>query len=142
MTKLKKFGGKYKDETVERIARYFGFSAGLHFGTDKPDESRMKAAKKTLKEWTHGNDELFVIVDEKDTVGFVHINYRTGNTAWIEDIYVDELKRGQGIATRVIGLAEDKIKSTEAILQFASKLRPITKLRSRSIISSAISRSA
>ena len=50
MTKLKKFGGKYKDETVERIARYFGFSAGLHFGTDKPDESRMKAAKKTLKE--------------------------------------------------------------------------------------------
>lgn len=39
MTKLKKFGGKYKDETVERIARYFGFSAGLHFGTDKPDES-------------------------------------------------------------------------------------------------------
>ena len=27
MTKLKKFGGKYKDETVERIARYFGFSA-------------------------------------------------------------------------------------------------------------------
>ena len=89
MTKLKKFGGKYKDETVERIARYFGFSAGLHFGTDKPDESRMKAAKKTLKEWTHGNDELFVIVDEKDTVGFVHINYRTGNTAWIEDIYVE-----------------------------------------------------
>lgn len=110
MTKLKKFGGKYKDETVERIARYFGFSAGLHFGTDKPDESRMKAAKKTLKEWTHGNGELFVIVDEKDTVGFVHINYRTGNTAWIEDIYVDEQKRGQGIATRVIGLAEDKIK--------------------------------
>ena len=51
-----------------------------------------------------------MIVDEKDTVGFVHINYRTGNTAWIEDIYVDELKRGQGIATRVIGLAEDKIK--------------------------------
>ena len=50
MTKLKKFGGKYKDETVERIARYFGFSAGLHFGTDKPDESRMKAAKKTLKD--------------------------------------------------------------------------------------------
>ena len=95
MTKLKKFGGKYKNETVERIARYFGFSAGLHFGTDKPDESRMKAAKKTLKEWTHGNGELFVIVDEKDTVGFVHINYRTGNTAWIEDIYVDETRRGQ-----------------------------------------------
>lgn len=65
MTKLKKFGGKYKDETVERIARYFGFSPGLHFGTDKPDESRMKAAKKTLKEWIHGNGELFVIVDEK-----------------------------------------------------------------------------
>lgn len=142
MTKLKKFGGKYKDETVERIARYFGFSAGLHFGTDKPDESRMKAAKKTLKEWTHGNGELFVIVDEKDTVGFVHINYRTGNTAWIEDIYIDELKRGQGIATRVIGLAEDKINPTEDILQSASKLRPITKPLSRSIISSAISRSA
>ena len=49
MTKLKKFGGKYKDETVERIARYFGFSAGLHFGTDKPDESRMKAAKKNAQ---------------------------------------------------------------------------------------------
>lgn len=142
MTKLKKFGGKYKDETVERIARYFGFSAGLHFGTDKPDESRMKAAKKTLKEWTHGNGELFVIVDEKDTVGFVHINYRTGNTAWIEDIYVDELRRGQGIATRVIGLAEDKINPTGAILRFVSRLRQIIKPRSHSIISSVISRSA
>lgn len=46
MTKLKKFGGKYKDETVDRIARYFGFSAGLHFGSDVPDEDRIKAAKK------------------------------------------------------------------------------------------------
>ena len=92
MTKLKKFGGKYKDETVDRIARYFGFSAGLHFGSDVPDEDRIKAAKKTLKEWTHGHDELFVILEDKETAGFVHINYRTGNTAWIEDIYVDELK--------------------------------------------------
>ncbi len=48
MTKLKKFGGKYKDETVDRIARYFGFSTGLHFGSDVPDEDRIKAAKKTL----------------------------------------------------------------------------------------------
>lgn len=46
MTKLKKFGGKYKDETVDRIARYFGFSAGLHFGSDVPDEDRIKAAKR------------------------------------------------------------------------------------------------
>ena len=57
-----------------------------------------------------GRKTANLIVGEKETVGFVHINYRTGNTAWIEDIYVDELKRGQGIATRVIGLAEDKIK--------------------------------
>ena len=78
MTKLKKFGGKYKDETVDRIARYFGFSAGLHFGSDVPDEDRIKAAKKTLKEWTHGHDELFVILEDKETAGFVHINYRTG----------------------------------------------------------------
>ena len=34
MTKLKKFGGKYNVETVESIARDFGLSAGLHFGTD------------------------------------------------------------------------------------------------------------
>ena len=60
---------------------------------------------------THGHDELFFILDDKETAGFVHINYRTGNTAWIEDIYVDELKRGKGIATRVIALSEDKIKA-------------------------------
>lgn len=58
MTKLKKFGGKYKDETVDRIARYFGFSTGLHFGSDVPDEDRIKAAKKTLKEWTHGQHRV------------------------------------------------------------------------------------
>ena len=87
----------------------------------------MKAAKKTLKEWTHGNGELFVIVDEKDTVGFVHINYRTGNTAWIEDIYVDELKRGQGIATRVIGLAEDKIKSHRGYTSICLEASPDNK---------------
>lgn len=110
MTKLKKFGMKYRDETVERTARYFGFVGGLHIGADKPDEDRMKAARRTVKEWTHGNDELYVIVEDKETVGFVHINYRGGKAAWIEDIYVDENKRGQGIATRVIGLAEEKIK--------------------------------
>lgn len=114
MTKLKKFGtltGKYKDETVERIACYFGFNSGVHFGTEHPDESRLKAARTTLKEWTHGNDELYLIVEEKETVGFVHINYRTDSAAWIEDIYVDDEKRGRGVATRTIALAEEKIKS-------------------------------
>ena len=130
MTKLKKFGGKYKDETVERIARYFGFSAGLHFGTDKPDNAAiydLSGRRITGAMKTHGNGELFVIVDEKDTVGFVHINYRTGNTAWIEDIYVDELKRGQGIATRVIGLAEDKIKSHRGYTSICLEASPDNK---------------
>lgn len=46
-------------------------------------------------------------------VGFLHIGYRGGNVAWIEDIYVDKVYRNKGIATQSIHIAEEIIKSHE-----------------------------
>lgn len=111
MIRLKKYSMKYRDEAAQRVALFFGFHHELYGGIYNPDGDRIKAAKKTIKDWTHGTDELYMIADGGEIVGFIHINYRGDNVAWIEDIFVDEEKRSNGIATKAISLAEDKVKS-------------------------------
>ncbi len=43
-------------------------------------------------------------------IGFIHVCFRGKEIAWIEDIYVDEAMRSQGIATSAIGLCETIMK--------------------------------
>ncbi len=89
-----------------RIAAFFAFHASLSGKPCAVSEQRLAAAKQTLFEWTGEDHELCVIIDGNVDAGFLHVGYRGGNVAWIEDIYVDAEKRGRGIASRAIAEAE------------------------------------
>lgn len=58
---------------------------------------------------------LYVILQDGQDVGFVHL-YRAGPIVMeLADIFVDKERRGQGIATRAIALAEQKAKEEPGV---------------------------
>jgi len=90
------------------MADFFGFHRALYDGEGKsPAPSR--ETRKTLKRWTSKDNTLYVILNGGASVGFVHIGWRGGNVAWIEDIYIDEEHRGQGLASQAVACAEKNI---------------------------------
>jgi len=108
MVELLKYHPKYRRETLRRIADFFGFHRALYDGEDSAS-SPNRQTRKTLKRWTSKDNSLYIIFSEGISVGFVHIGWRGGNVAWIEDIYVDRERRGQGIASQAIACAEKNI---------------------------------
>lgn len=67
-------------------------------------------ARKDIAGWTGENHDLFVIEKDDEPVGFLHLNMRGSTVCWIEDVFVEEAHRRQGIAGAAIGLAEDMMK--------------------------------
>lgn len=108
---LEEYHSRFREETIERIIRFFGFHCELRGKKPNSDEKNRESAVKTLWDWISDGHELYVIELNEKTVGFLHIGYRGGNVAWIEDIFVDETMRRKGIATEAIKLAEELIKS-------------------------------
>lgn len=111
MIELVKYESCYKNETIIRIADFFGYHASLLTGTVQLDQSNYIEAEETLNTWINDSHELYMIKSGNIAVGFLHLGYRGGNVAWIEDIYVDKEHRNEGIATKSIRLAEEIIKS-------------------------------
>jgi len=105
LIELRKYSHKYKRETLRRMADFFGFHMQLYNDEEK-SPSPTRETRQTLERWTAKDNSLYVILSEGACVGFVHIGWRGGNVAWLEDIYVDRARRGQGIASRAIDLAE------------------------------------
>ena len=107
---MHKYSEEYKQDILIRITKFFEY----HFGLDSSSTRNTidaNMAEQNLKDWTSGDNELFVILFEGKSVGFLRIGYRGGNVAWIEDVFVDEDYRNKGIATNSILQAEEIIKS-------------------------------
>ena len=66
-------------------------------------------AREVLADWTKEDQELYDILGDGTSVGFVHLNWRGATVCWIEDIFVEESLRGQGIASKAIGLVEEAL---------------------------------
>ena len=64
-------------------------------------------ARENLANWTKEDNELYDILGDGVSVGFIRLNWRGPEVCWIEDIFVEENLRGQGIATKAIGLVEE-----------------------------------
>lgn len=67
-------------------------------------------AREDIAAWTAENHDLFVIMKSDQPVGFLHLNMRGSTVCWIEDIFVSEEFRRQGIASGAIRLAETLLK--------------------------------
>jgi len=102
---LFKYKYKYKRETLRRMADFFGSLWELYDG-NRASSTPTRETRKTLRRWTSKENSLYVIFSGGDSVGFVHIGWRGGNVAWLEDIYVDRERRGQGLASQAIVCAE------------------------------------
>ncbi len=100
---LREYGEADRENMVAQLADFFGFHAAL---VNVCAENDISSAAETLNGWLEPGHELRVITLDGESAGFVHIGYRGGNVAWIEDIYVAPQFRGQGVATRAIALAE------------------------------------
>lgn len=112
MIRLLKYSEDFEAETLRRIAEFFNFhQAFVKEITEEEKEKSLSEAAKTLQDWQCGDNELYVILQNEESVGFLRLNYRGPIVAWIEDIFVDEDKRGQGIATEAISAAEDIVRS-------------------------------
>ncbi len=69
-----------------------------------------KQARENLADWVKEDHELYDILCDGTQVGFVHLNWRGATVCWIEDIFVEDGFRRQGIATKAIGLVEEELK--------------------------------
>lgn len=67
-------------------------------------------AREVLADWTKEDHELYDILGDGAPVGFVHLNWRGAAVCWIEDIFVEEGLRRQGIASKAIGLVEEVLR--------------------------------
>lgn len=103
---LKQYTNEYRHETITRIAKFFGFHMSLLNEDGIVKDIDYKTAEENLKNWITEGSELYLIFNQNISVGFLRIGYRGNNVAWIEDIFIDEQYRNQGIATESIRQAE------------------------------------
>ena len=69
-----------------------------------------ESAREDIREWTKEKHDLFVIMKGPEAVGFLHLNMRGSTVCWVEDVFIDEPYRRQGIAGQAIRLAEEILK--------------------------------
>lgn len=118
MTELILYTEQYFAATLRRIEAFWGFHSGLvgredEAEQDKPGEE--SPVLDDLRRWTAEDHRLYVILQDGQDVGFVHL-YRAGPIVMeLADIFVDKERRGQGIATRTIALAEQKAKEEPGV---------------------------
>jgi len=77
-----------------------------HCLTVTPDQ-----AAEDLKAWTGKQHELFVILSDGAPAGFLHMGSRGGACDWLEDVFVREELRGQGIGGQAIELAWERLRA-------------------------------
>ena len=107
MIKLLPYTDDYENILTGYIISFFGFHSMLGGRAESPEYTQ---AKENIIMWTASGHELYMIEDSGITVGFIHIWYKGGNVAWIEDVFVDEAYRGKGTGSRAINAAEEIIR--------------------------------
>ncbi len=100
---LEKYNKKYEQIMAVYVGDFFGYHSKLSGFERIPD---IEQSMKNILQWTSDKHELYVILLEKEAVGFIHIWYKGDNVAWIEDLYVEEKHRRQGIGSFAIKEAE------------------------------------
>lgn len=115
MVNLIPYNPSFETVTLYRISEFFGFHNDLVPTTTS--ESNLSSSSSddillTLNEWQVHPSVLFIIMTDDTSVGFIRINFRGSNVAWIEDIFVDVPHRGRGIASSAIKAVESIIMNT------------------------------
>ncbi len=102
--KLKPYDGTSEKQMLRSIIAFFR----VHHS--QIDEAQ---AREDLAAWTKEGHELYDILGNGVPVGFIHLNWRGAAVCWIEDIFVEEGLRRQGIASKAIGLVEEELQKRD-----------------------------
>ena len=116
MITLTPYQPKYRQSTLKRIEVFWGFHRDLVQKTEEqqPDEQE-RLMMQDLENWTSKDHWLFVILQDEQDVGFVHLQRIGSIVVQLEDVFVDEAMRGQGIASQAILLAEQQAQKIPGI---------------------------
>lgn len=98
---IRPYDGGCKAEMLSDIAAFWA----AHYLTVTPEDQ-----EEDLKAWTAEGHELYVIVAGGKEAGFLHMGSRGGACDWLEDVFVREELRGQGIGGRAIELAWEMLR--------------------------------
>ena len=114
MIELILYTEQYRAATLRRIEAFWGFHSGLVGVADEPQQEQSPGLE-DLRRWTAQDHRLYVILQDGEDVGFVHL-YRAGPIVMeLADLFVDKSRRGQGIGTSAIALAEQKAKEEPGV---------------------------
>ena len=106
MITLTPYQPQYRQITLKRIEAFWGFHRDLVQKTqEQPPDEQDCLMMQDLESWTSNDHWLFVILQDEQDVGFVHLQRIGPIVVQLEDIFVDEPMRGQGIASQAILLA-------------------------------------
>ena len=94
MIELAPYSPFYEAATLRRIDAFWGFHSGL-VGREAEDSP----AAEDLRRWTDDGHTLLVILEDGADVGFVHLQRSGPIVMELADIFVDEARRGCGIAS-------------------------------------------
>ena len=116
MITLAPYQPKYRQRTLKRIEAFWGFHRDLLQRTEvqKLDEQN-RLMLQDLENWTSENHWLFIILQDEKDVGFVHLKRSGPIVVHLEDVFVDEPMRRQGIASQAILLAEQQAQKLPGI---------------------------
>lgn len=81
------------------------------YSLDKDEHIKLNREEKITK--AISNDECFIILADKQEVGFVIFDYRFFDQGWIELIIIDEEYRGKGIGGKVFDLIGEQCKTNK-----------------------------
>ena len=90
MIELVPYSSEFKNDTIKNILDFYNFHSLLLNKKSNDQKANDMKAEKTLENWLQNSHEWYIIQYKEIVVGFLHIGYRGGNVAWIEDIYVAE----------------------------------------------------
>lgn len=97
---LKPYDGEDENQILHYIMAFFR----AHHS-----QPGIESARADLADWTSEGHDFYKIMGDGQVVGFIHTSMRGPTVCWIEDIFVDENLRRQGIASKAIGLVEEVI---------------------------------
>lgn len=106
---------QYHHDMIDMICSFYEAHTNfLHLPTEKRKKQE-DDAQETLTGWQDDAHQLFILMEKQEVCGFLHIEHRSKTVVWIEDIYVGEKFRRQGIATQAIYEAEAILKQDSEI---------------------------
>lgn len=103
---LKPYNSAYESELKQDIADFFAFHGSLVGRGAEAQAQAEREALETLDNWQQHSSALYVVLCGDLYAGFLRLDYRGDQVAWIEDLYVRPVLRGRGIASQAIRLAE------------------------------------